>query len=364
MTRRRRPFGSVRKLSSGKWQARYRDPLTGKKDVAAPQLFTTRGDARRWLAKVEAGAIDPVSLNLRSEGRRLGEYASEWIATRALRPRTRELYQLQLRLHIAPVLGEAQLVGLQPSHIRRWHSDLVNGHLSAVSVAKVYRLLRSILNTAVEDGYLARNPCQLKRAGAEPRVERPIPTVDQAVQISAALPPGLAAVPMVAALAGLRKGEILGLARRHIDLAGATIHVERALQEITGQGAVFVSPKTTTSVRTVAVPHLLVEVLTAHLDQHVGPEPEALLFTNRYGRPVRASVWRAAWARATSETGCDEVRLHDLRHLAGTLTAQAGATLKEIMARLGHSSIEAAMRYQHVADQRADVVARRIQDLL
>ena len=364
MSRRRRPFGSVRKLSSGKWQARYRDPLTGKKDVAAPHPFATRGDARRWLAKVEAGAIDPQELVARSADRRLGEYANEWVATRQLRPRTRELYRLQLRLHILPVLGEARIVELHPSHIRRWHADLVNGHLGEVSVAKVYRLLRSILNTAVDDGYLTRNPCQLRRAGIEPHKERPIPTVEQAQQISNALPPDLAAVPLVAALAGLRKGEIFGLARRHIDLDRATIRVERALQEITGEGAVFVQPKTTTSIRTVSIPTRLVDALVHHLDEHVGPEDDALLFTNRYGRPVRATVWRTAWARATAQAGCKQIRLHDLRHLAGTLTAQAGATLKETMDRLGHSSTDAAMRYQHVASQRAEEVARRIEDLL
>ncbi len=362
--RRRRPFGSTRRLASGKWQARYRDPLTGKRDVAAPIVFPTRTEASRWLAKVESGAIDPHQMAARTSDRRLGTYAAEWITTRQLRPRTRELYELQLRLHIAPVLGAAKITELHPSHIRRWHSDLRAGHLGDVSVAKVYRLLRSILNTAVDDGYLTRNPCQLKRAGVEPHRERPIPTVEQAHQISDAMPPGLAAAPMLAALAGLRKGEILGLARRHTDLDRATIRAARALHEITGQGAVFVEPKTATSIRTVTIPPRLVDILTNHLANHVGHDPDALLFTNRYSRPIRASVWRTAWHRATTDADCQRVRLHDLRHLAGTLAAQAGATLRETMDRLGHSSTDAAMRYQHVANQRAEEVARRIEDLL
>jgi integrase len=89
-----------------------------------------------------------------------------------------------------------------------------------------------------------------------------------------------------------------------------------------------------------------------------------LLFANAHGRPVRSGVWRTAWCDATSCAECPGVRLHDLRHLAGTLTAQAGATVKETMARLGHSSTAASMRYQHVVDQRAAEVARRIEDLL
>ena len=139
---------------------------------------------------------------------------------------------------------------------------------------------------------------------------------------------------------------------------------ERALQEITGEGAVFVEPKTATSHRTVVIPSSLVSQLTEHLDTHVDENPDALLFTNNYGRPIRATVWRKAWRQGTDVAGCQEIRLHDLRHLAGTLTAQAGATLRETMDRLGHSSTDAAMRYQHVADQRAEELARRIEDLL
>ena len=365
MTRRgRRSFGSTRQLKSGKWQARYRDPLTGKRDVAAPKPFATKREASRWLARLESGAIGAETAAALAADLRLNDYATEWIATRQLRPRTRELYALQLRLHIAPALGDARLAQLRPHHIRRWHSDLLAGHLSEVSVAKVYRLLRSILATVVDDGQLARNPCQLKRAGIERVKERPIPTVEQVVRISDELPARLAAVAWVAALGGLRKGEIFGLARRHVDLAQGSIRVERALQEVTGQGAIFVEPKTDSSRRTVTIPPRLAGILADHLEAHVLADPESLLFTNSYGRPIRATVWRNAWAHATQGASCPDVRLHDLRHLAGTLAAQAGATLRETMDRLGHSSTEAAMRYQHVADQRAEIIAHSIEDLL
>jgi integrase len=170
-------------------------------------------------------------------------------------------------------------------------------------------------------------------------------------------------VPWIAALAGLRKGEILGLARRHVDIDGARISVTQSLQEITGEGAVLSPPKSTSGVRIVAIPQRLVDELEKHLVDHVGPDPDALLFTNPNGNPVRASLWTPAWDRAKEESGA-EFRLHDLRHLAGTLTAQAGATLREIMDRLGHASPQAAMRYQHVALERSERIARAIDDLL
>ena len=92
---------------------------------------------------------------------------------------------------------------------------------------------------------------------------------------------------------------------------------------------------------------------------------DTLLFTNSRGRPIRATVWAKAWNESRRATRLDGVRLHDLRHLTGTLSAQAGATLREAMERLlGHSSADAAMRYQHVATERSQEVAKRIDDLL
>lgn len=88
------------------------------------------------------------------------------------------------------------------------------------------------------------------------------------------------------------------------------------------------------------------------------------MFTNGHGTPIRASVWTPAWETARRKTGLDEVCLHDLRHLAGTLTAQAGATLRETMDRLGHSSPQAAMRYQHVAQNRPAQIASAIDELI
>jgi integrase len=79
---------------------------------------------------------------------------------------------------------------------------------------------------------------------------------------------------------------------------------------------------------------------------------------------VRRSVWHPAWDEALREAGLDALRLHDLRHLAGTLNAQAGATLKETMAFLGHSSMAGAIRYQHVADNRGRQIAERLDRLI
>lgn len=357
----RRQYGTVRKLKSGRWQARYWDDATGRQR-SAPNTFPTKREASQWLALLESGRVSTSSVEPSKSTERLADYAARWIESRPIRPRTAELYRLQFRLHIDPVLGGHKVAKLRPQHIREWHSTLVkHSGLHPTTVAKVYRLLRSILNTAVEDELLEANPCRIKKGGAEQSKERPIPTIEQVDAIANGLPERFAAVAWIAALAGLRKGEILGLARRHVDLADGTIQVERSLQEVTGQGVVFVEPKSLTSNRVVTMPDPLVEALDSHLEQYVRRDADALLFTNEHGRAVRATVWASAWGQMRAHTGFHDVRLHDLRHLAGTLTAQAGGTMKEIMARLGHSTPSAAMRYQHVAQGRSHELARRIE---
>jgi integrase len=356
----RRQYGTVRRLGSGRWQARYWDESVGKQR-SAPETFPTKRAASQWLALLESGRVGVSTVASKKSSDRLAEYGAAWIAARPIRPRTAELYRLQLRLHIAPYIGEVKVAKLQPSHIRQWHAALVrDSGLHPTTVAKVYRLLRSILNTAVEDELLEANPCRIRNGGREQSKERPIPTVDQVKAAADAMPPHLTATVWIAALAGLRKGEVLGLARRHIDVVAGTITVERALQEVTGQGAVLVEPKTQSSNRLVVMPGPLVAVLEQHVADHVDGDGSALLFTNSQGRPIRATVWAAAWSEMRATTGLHDLRFHDLRHLAGTLAAQAGGTLKEVMALLGHSTTGAAMRYQHVATDRSRVLADRI----
>ncbi len=250
---------------------------------------------------------------------------------------------------------------LRPVHVREWHSKLVKEpDLHLTTIAKVYRLLRSILNTAVEDELIDANPCRIKNGGVEHSTERPIPTVDELRHLADAMPSHLAATVWLAALGGLRKGEVLGLARRHVNLEDQTVTIERSLQEVTGSGSVLSEPKTLASNRVIVMPAPLFWVLVDHLEEHVESAADALLFTNSQGRPVRASVWSKAWQKTRDASGLHHIRFHDLRHLAGTLTAQAGGTLKEIMAALGHTTPSAALRYQHVAHGRSRILADRI----
>lgn len=146
MARRRSPWGSVRKLPSGRYQCRYR--VDGV-EYTAPETFRTQREADAHLAQIRVDLarsswVDPLAGRVILE-----EYAGRWLAERpSLRPRTRELYEGELRLHVLPVLGGVELADLSTSRVRSWHAGLLNaGRPGPSTVAKCYRLLRTILGT-------------------------------------------------------------------------------------------------------------------------------------------------------------------------------------------------------------------------
>ncbi|MGH3114792.1 MAG: tyrosine-type recombinase/integrase, partial [Gaiellaceae bacterium] len=112
------------------------------------------------------------------------------------------------------------------------------------------------------------------------------------------------------------------------------------------------------------LPAGLIPELEAHLDALVGPEPDAPLFAGARGGPVRLVVWQRDWTRARRALGLEGVRLHDLRHVAGTIAAATGASTKELMHRLGHASPRAAHRYQHATAKRDEAIADGIDRII
>ena len=141
--------------------------------------------------------------------------------------------------------------------------------------------------------------------------------------------------------------------------------MERTRHEVSGKGLVFEDPETDAGGRVVSLPERVRSELVVHLRDFVPDDSELLLFADeRSGDVPRASKWKRIWDTARDNAGVPNLTFHDLRHLAGTLIALAGGTLKEIQARLGHSSPDAAMVYQHVAHGCDDVVASQIDRII
>lgn len=355
----RRRFGNIRRRASGRYQARYPGPDGVLR--SAPMTFARRQDAEKYLTLLEAQMVRGEWTDPERGKVRLEDYAQRWITERpGLRPRTIDLYTWLLNQHIRPKLGAIPLGKLDTAMIRGWRAELLSTGVSQTMAAKAYRLLRAVLMTAVdEDRIIPRNPCRIRGAQDERAAERPVLTMGQVFALADAVPRRFRALILVTTFASLRWGEVTALQRQDFVLQdnGGSVRVRQAHTEIKGQGLTLGPPKSAAGRRTVSLPAPLVGAVREHLDSYVADDAEAFVFTGPAGRPLRRGNFNKAvkWSSVTAALGVPGLHFHDLRHTGNTLAAQTpGTTLRDLMARMGHDSVRAAIIYQHAtrtADQ-------------
>jgi integrase len=362
MASKRRQFGRVRKLPSGRYQARYVGPDGVLRP--APHTFRTKRDADAWLADVQTEMRrgdwhDP------DAGRvAFGDYASTWIAERGLTTRTTELYRSLLRLHLAPAFGAVAVADISPVAVRRWRADRLGAGVGASTVAKAYALLRAVLTTAVQDQVIRRNPCQIKGASTPPTPERPTATVAEVYAIADAIQPRYRALVLMAGFLGLRWGELVGLHRRDVDLDGQAVRVRQAVAELTNGQREIKAPKSAAGKRTVAIPAVIVPDLRRHLEHFAEQGAHGRVFVGAKGAIPRRNHFNRLWHKACDKAGVKGLRFHDLRHTGNTLAASTGASTRELMARMGHSTARAALIYQHASAERDRLIADSVSALV
>ncbi len=378
-TRRKRYFGNVRKLPSGRWQARYTGPddrvYSAKTPEGKPLTFQTKALADGWLAKVRADIergtwvspdrAKPVAPKM------FREYADAWLPSRRVkggRPlavRTREHYEQLLQDHLYPTFGDVPVSDIEPSAVRAWHADMGEA-TGPTATAHAYGLLRTILNTALSDGLIAANPCRVRGAGQTTRRVKIRPaTLAELETIASNVPVRYRLGIMLAAWCALRFGELAALRRRDIDLKNGVLHVRQGAVWTKSAGQMFKDPKSEAGRRDVHIPPHLIPMIKQHLQEHVVAEREALLFpaAGDLSRPMASSTLKRVYWPAREKAGRPDLRFHDLRHTGATLAAATRATLAELMQRLGHSTPAAAMRYQHATKDRAQAIANALSKL-
>jgi integrase len=361
-----REFGNVRKLPSGKWQARYHGPDGQRR--SAPYTFDTKTAAVRWLRLTESEVMrgewtDPDRARVL-----LRDYAEQWIRERpGLRPRTVELYRWLLAKHIAPYLGGVELGRLSTALVRRWRADLLVAGVSESIAAKCYRLLRAVLNTAAnEDRIIRANPCRVRGADRENPAERPALTVAQVFALADLMPdPRYRLLVLVTAFCSLRWGEVSALRRCDVADDGSWVRVTVAHTEVAGRGIVVGPPKSRAGIRTIVVPEAIRADLVEHLRERVGAEPSALVFTGDQGRAIRRTNFsqRVKWTAVVRKIGVPGLHFHDLRHAGNVWAAQTKVSTRDLMARMGHDDMRAALIYQRATQEAAERIARGLSDL-
>jgi integrase len=337
-------------------------------------------DARGWLAIQQSDIIrkawvPPEATPTVNRSLLFRDYAKTWLGDRRvkgepLKVRTREHYQWLLDEHLVPEFGALPVGAITAEDVRAWHTRMGKGTPTARSHA--YGLLNAIMATAVSDGKAALSPCVIRGAGTSRRVHKIRPaSLPELETLTNSMPAQYAAMVLLASWCALRFGELTELRRKDVELTTHTersangtdlvvregvVHVERAVVRV-GDGYEVTTPKSDAGTRDVAIPPHLVPVIEDHLRTHVEARADALLFPAKHGGHLAPATLYRRFYTAREAANRPDLRFHDLRHSGAVLAAQTGATLAELMARLGHSTPAAAMRYQHAAQGRDRQIA-------
>lgn len=358
----KRSFGNIRALPSGRYQVRFTDPDGNY--ITAPKTFAARIDAEAWLTdrrrEIDAKLWNPASV-AKPDKITFGSYASAWlagrqVAGRPIKARTREHYQAILDDHLIETFGNRQLASITPRDVREWYASTLTDRPTMRSHA--YSLLRTILGSAVNDELAETNPCRITGAGRARRVHKIRPaSVEELAVLTGAMPERLQLMVTLASWCALRFGETVELRRGDIDLSQEVIRIRRAAVRTKGGTFEVTTPKSDAGVRDVAIPPHIIPQIADHLSRFVDAKSDSLLFAAQHGGHLQPSTLMRHWYKARKAAGRDDLRWHDLRHSGAVLAAATGASLAELMARLGHSTPQAAMRYQHAAQGRDREIA-------
>lgn len=341
----------------GRWLARWRDP----DGYQRKRSFRRRVDAERFLVALTAeqhrgNYLDPSAGKIT-----VAAWSSQWSAGLShLKVSTRERYVAIVRVHVLPKWGRRPLSTISHAEVAGWVGELSESGLAPGSVRQVYRVFSLMLDLAVLDGRIHRNPAKSVRL---PRSRRDEPTFLTAAQVSALVAAagddGLSILTL--AVTGLRFGELAALRVKRLDVARRRLVIAESVTEVGGH-AVLSTPKTHQT-RSVPVSPSLLARLVELAD---GKAPDDVLFTAPAGGPLQLSNWRRrVFEPACAAAGIVGLTPHDLRHTAASLAISAGANVKAVQRMLGHASAAMTLDvYAGLFGDDLDDVAARLEHLV
>ncbi|MFI1510572.1 tyrosine-type recombinase/integrase [Streptomyces sp. NPDC020597] len=269
-----------------------------------------------------------------------------------------DLYRYLLKDHVLPTFGDSDLDEITAPLVREWRAERLRTSKAKTTIAKAYGLLKSIMETAVDDDLVKRNPCRIKGAGKERAAERRIATVAQVDVLADNIGPRWRLMVYLGAYGPLRPEELAGLRRWDVDVDALKIKVRVAEPERTNGRRAPGDTKSEAGTRTVHLPEFLRPELRLHMELYAGKGPNGPVFLGEKGAAFRRSTFGRKWRKARTVSGVPEgFRFYDLRHTGHTLSTRSGATLTDTMVRAGQSSEKAALIYQHSDDDRQQEVA-------
>lgn len=351
----------VRRLPSGAWQVRFRDPSGRQRKETYPSARAARARLAEVREQVRHGAYLERSAGEES----FAEFAERWASSRDWKPLTAVAWQ-GVRYRVLPLIGDRPLAGLDRLELEALQAEL-GRHYSRQTVVQTMSYVRGVLRAAVATGRLARNPViglapPKIRAGDRVAV-RPedVPTRAELMAIWQAAPaPYRAAIALGAS--GLRAGEVIAVHTDQLDFPCRTLCVDRQLQRLDGK-LVEVSPKNE-KVRTIRLAAAVSFELRRHRYEYQGA---GRLFRTPRGLELeRRDLYRLAWYPALEGAGLDPRRFkfHSLRHAAATVLLSEGVSIATVAGYLGDQIGTVQSVYAHWARDDQEVPAEVLERLL
>ena len=346
-------FGTVRTLTSGKFQARY---LVNGKQVSAGTYVTKKAAwaalARVQVEQEDGSWVDPAvgKVKFRDHAEAVLEHRTD------LRDTTKRHYRYILGSTVYPTFGNKALKDITIEDVDKWWSKQAD---RPANRKNAYFVMSGLFRFAVRWGHIEKSPCQVDRAGADASKPRPEFTVDDFKAVLAHSDLDQGALLWTVFGGHLRVAEAAGLNRRDYDRATGVLTVERQYPS----GSKTCTPTKTGAVKKVKLLAPARAALEAHLDSTFG-FPNDAMFVGQRGHRLRTDMIRRRWNEARKAAGLPTMHVHDLRHIGLTLVARSGATLKDIMVRGGHTTSGQALRYQHTSQEQDAKVADAADALL
>ena len=346
-------MGNIQKRENGRWRARYRDP-SGRERA---RHFARKVDAERWLVSMESTKhrgewIDPAMSRIT-----VGDWSQRWIDGQSqLKPQTRERYRNIVRVQVVPEWEQVRLSAISHADVVAWVAKLVSDGYAASTVRQIHRVFSLMLDLAVRDGRLPRNPAAGVRLPRAAKGEPVFLSHTQVEELARACP-GYGLFVRVLAYTGMRWGEATAVRVRRVDLMRRRIEVEHTAVELNGE-MTYGTPKTHQR-RSVPLPRSLVDELARHI---AGKRSDDLVFTTPRGDVMRNHNFRSrVFVPAAKKIGMPGLTPHDLRHTAASLAVQAGANVKAVQRMLGHASAAMTLDvYAGLFNDDLDAVADRL----
>lgn len=330
--------------------------------------YKTKRDAER--ARVELLSSQLAGTYVAPSKVTLGSFlVDEWLPSKrsTVKVTTLASYEMHVAKHLVPRLGGVPLVAVSPAHLNAFYADLLDHGrrsdgtgLSPTTVRRVHATVHKALADAVRWGRLARNPADQSDPPRSATTEMSVWSPEQLrTFVDSVRDDRLFAGWLLAATTGMRRGEILGLRWRDVDLDAATVSI-RQIRTVANYQVVALTPKTDKGARTIALDPLTVAVLRNHrvaqMEERMllGPGYQAsgdLVFTRADGSSIHPERFSAWFKQNCRRAALPSIRLHDVRHSYVTALLGQRVPLKVVSQRIGHSSPVVTMTiYQHVLE--------------